>query len=106
MYLFLKTSITDLLLGRIIFHIDDYTSATGFEDGPSLLKVIVTISHIDMRAQSGYICQCLAWLSITILKKEYNCNIEKINEYVVVLEEGLTAQGEVSQDTMMNVQAA
>ena len=84
----------------------DYTSATGFEDGPSLLKVIVTISHVNTRAQSGYICQCLARLSITILTDEYSCNIEKINKYVVVLEEGLAARGESSQDTMMNVQAA
>jgi hypothetical protein len=89
MYLFLKTSITDGLLGRVISHADNYTSATGFEDGPSLLKVIVTISHVDMRAQSGYIWQCLARLSITILKEEYNCDIEKINKYVMVLEEGL-----------------
>jgi hypothetical protein len=106
MYLFLKTSITDGLLGRVISHAEDYTSPTGFEDGPSLLKVIVTISHVDTRAQSGYIRQCLARLSITILKPEYNCDIEKLNEYVVVLEEGLAARGEVSQDTMMNVQAA
>jgi hypothetical protein len=106
MYLFLKTSITDGLLGKVISHVNDYTSATGYEDGPSLLKVIVTISHVDTRAQSGYIRQCLARLSITILKEEYNCDIEKINEYVVVLEEGLAARGEVSQDTMMNVQAA
>jgi hypothetical protein len=106
MYLFLKTSLTDGLLGRVISHVGDYTSDTGFEDGPSLLKVIVTISHVDTRAQSGYIRQCLARLSITILKEEYNCDIEKINEYVIVLEEGLAARGETSQDTMMNVQAA
>jgi hypothetical protein len=106
MYLFLKTSITDGLLERVISHAGDYTSAMGFEDGPSLLKVIVTISHVDTRAQSGYICQCLARLSITILKEEYNCDIEKINEYMVVLEEVLAAQGEVSQDTIVNVQAA
>jgi hypothetical protein len=106
MHLYLKTSITDGLLGRVISHASDYTSATGFEDGPSLLKIIVTISHVDTRAQSGYIRQCLARLSITILSDEYNCNIEKINEYVVVLEEGLAARGEASQDTMMNVQAA
>jgi hypothetical protein len=56
--------------------------------------------------ESGYIRQCLARLSITILTEEYNCDIEKINEYVVVLEEGLAARGESSQDTMMNVQAA
>jgi hypothetical protein len=48
----------------------------------------------------------LARLSITILTAEYNCDIQKINEYVIVLEEGLTARGEMSQDTMMNVQAA
>ncbi len=29
-----------------------------------------------------------------------------LNEYVIVLEEGLTARGESLQDTMMNVQAA
>jgi hypothetical protein len=106
MHLFLKTSITDGLLGRVISKAQDYTSAAGFEDGPSLLKVIVTISHVDTRAQSGYIRQCLARLSITILTDEYCCNIEKINEYVVILEEGLAARGESSQDTMMNVQAA
>ena len=106
MHLYLKTSITDGLLGRVISKAADYTSATGFEDGPSLLKVLVTISHVDTRAQSGYIRQCLARLSITILTDEYSCNIEKINEYVVVLEEGLAARGETSQDTMMNVQAA
>jgi hypothetical protein len=71
-----------------------------------LLKVIVTISHVDTRAQAGYICQCLARLSITIRTPEYNCDIQKINEYVVVLEEGLAARGESSQDTMMNIQAA
>jgi hypothetical protein len=106
MHLYLKSSISDGLLGRVISKAADYTSATGFEDGPCLLKVIITISHVDTRAQSGYIRQCLARLSITILTDEYSCNIEKINEYVVVLEEGLAARGESSQDTMMNVQAA
>jgi hypothetical protein len=61
---------------------------------------------VDTRAQAGYIRQCLARLSITILSVEYNCDIHKINEYVIILEEGLTARGETSQDTMMNVQAA
>ena len=37
---------------------------------------------------------------------EYNCDIQKINQYVVVLEEGLAARGEASQDTMMNVHEA
>jgi hypothetical protein len=106
MYLFLKSSIADGLLGRVISHMRDYLSATGFEDGPSLLKTIITISHVDTRAQAGYIRQCLARLPMTILTDEYSCDIEKINEYVVVLEEGLAARGESSQDTMMNVQAA
>jgi hypothetical protein len=106
MYTFLITSVTDGLLGKIISQKETYTSATGFQDGPSLLKVIVTISHVDTRAQAGYIRQCLARLSITILTPEYNCDIQKLNEYVVVLEEGLAARGEASQDTMMNVQAA
>jgi glucan-binding YG repeat protein len=48
----------------------------------------------------------LARLSITILTAEYNCEIQKINEHVIVLEEGLMARGETLQDTMMNVQAA
>jgi hypothetical protein len=106
MHTFLITSITDELLGRVISQRDNYTSATGFEDGPSLLKVIVTISHVDTRAQAGYIRQCLARLLITILSPEYNCDIQKINEHVVVLEEGLHARGEASQDTMMNINAA
>jgi hypothetical protein len=106
MYQFLITSVTDELLGRVISQRESYTSATGFEDGPSLLKVIVTISHVDTRAQAGYIRQCLARLSITILTPEYNCNIQKINEHVAVLEEGLHARGETSQDTMMNVNTA
>jgi hypothetical protein len=106
MYTFLITSITDGLLGKVISQKEMYTSGTGFQDGPSLLKVIVTISHVDTRAQAGYIRQCLARLSITILTPEYNCDIQKLNEYVVVLEEGLAARGEASQDTMMNVQAA
>jgi hypothetical protein len=106
MYTFLITSLTDGLLGKVISQKEHYTSATGFQDGPSLLKTIVTIAHVDTRAQAGYIRQCLARLSIVILTPEYNCNIQKINEYVVVLEEGLAARGEASQDTMMNVQAA
>jgi hypothetical protein len=106
MYTFLITSITDGLLGKVISQKEHYTSGNGFQDGPSLLKVIVTISHVDTRAQAGYIRQCLARLSIVILTPEYNCDIQKINEYVVVLEEGLAARGEASQDTMMNVQAA
>jgi hypothetical protein len=106
MYTFLITSITDGLLGKVISQKEHYTSTAGFQDAPSLLKVIVTISHVDTRAQAGYIRQCLARLSIVILTPEYNCNIQKINEYVVVLEEGLAARGEASQDTMMNVQAA
>jgi hypothetical protein len=65
----------------------------------------VTISHVDMRAQAGYIRQCLARLSITILESEFNCDIQKLNEHVAVLEEGLAARGESSQDTMMNVYA-
>jgi hypothetical protein len=67
--------------------------------------VLVTISHADTRPQASHIRQCLARLSITILNPEYNCNIQKLNEYMVVLEEGLAACGEASQDTMMNVQA-
>jgi hypothetical protein len=103
-YLFLKTSITDGLLGKVISHAGDYTSA--FEDGPSLLKVIIAIFHVDIGVQSGYIRQCLARLLITILTNEYNCNIKKLSRYVVVLKEGLAARGEMSQDMMMNVQAA
>jgi hypothetical protein len=106
MYPFLITSISDELLGKVISQTEQYTSSTGFQGGPSLLKVIVTISHVDTRAQAGYIRQCLARLSITIPTPEYNCDIQKVNEYVIVLEEGLTARGETSQDTMMNVQAA
>jgi hypothetical protein len=107
MYTFLITSsIDDALLGKVISQREQYTSATGFQDGPLLLKTIVTISHVDTRAQAGYICQCLARLSITILTPEYNCDIQKINEYVILLEEGSTARGESSQDTMMNIQAA
>jgi hypothetical protein len=41
-----------------------------------------------------------------ILTPEYNCNIQKINDYVMVLEEGLAARGELLQDMMMNVQTA
>jgi hypothetical protein len=37
-YTFLITSITDGLLGKVISQKGDYTSATGFQDGPSLLK--------------------------------------------------------------------
>jgi hypothetical protein len=106
MYIFLITSINNELLGKVISQTEQFTSNRGFHDGPSLLKVIVTISHVDTRAQAGYIRQCLARLSITILSAEYNCDIQKINEYVIILEEGLTARGETSQDTMMNVQAA
>ena len=106
MYTFLITSITDGLLGKVISQKEQYTSLGGFLDGPSLLKVLVTISHVDTRAQASHIRQCLARLSITILSPEYNCDIQKINEYVVVMEEGLAARGEASQDTMMNVQAA
>jgi YHS domain-containing protein len=106
MYTFLITSISDGLLGKVISKKEDYTTASGFEDGPSLLKVIVTISHVDTRAQAGFIRQCLARLSITILTPEYNCNIRKLNEYVIVLEEGLAARGEASHDTLMNVHAA
>jgi hypothetical protein len=106
MYTFLISSVTDGLLGKVISQKDEYTSSTGFQDGPSLLKVIITISHVDTRAQAGYIRQCLARLSTTILEAEYGCDIQKINEYVVVLEEGLAARGESSQDTLMNVHAA
>jgi hypothetical protein len=106
MYTFLITSVTDGLLGKIISQKEEYTSTTGFQDGPSLLKVIVTISHVDTRAQAGYIRQCLARLSITIMDPEFSCDIQKINEHVIVLEEGLAARGESSQDTMMNVHAA
>jgi hypothetical protein len=107
MHTFLIISITDELLGRVISQRESYTSATGFEDGPSLLKVIVTISHVDTRAQAEYIRQCLARPSISHhLIPEYNCDIQKINEYVVVLEEGLHARGETSQDTMMNINSA
>jgi hypothetical protein len=106
MYTFLITSITDGLLGKVISQKEHYTTATGFQDGPSLLKVIITNLHVDTRAQAGHIRQCLTRLSITILSPEYNCNIEKINQYVVVLKEGLAARGETSQDTMMNVSSA
>jgi hypothetical protein len=106
MYIFLITSINNELLEKVILQKEQFTSVGGFQDGPSLLKVIVMISHVDTRAQAGYIRQCLARLSIMILSAEYNCDIQKINEYVIVLEEGLTARGETSQDKMMNVQAA
>ncbi len=68
----------------------------------------MTNSNVETRAQSGYIRQCLARLSITILSDEYNCNIEKINEYVVVLEDEclVATRGEALQDTMMKVQSA
>jgi hypothetical protein len=39
-----------------------------------------------------------------ILTPEYNCNIQKINEYVMLIEEGLAARGEASHDTIMNIQ--
>ena len=58
--------------------------------------MIVTISHVDTRGQAGHIRQCLTRLSMTILTPEYNCDIENINEYVFMLEEGLAAPGAVS----------
>jgi hypothetical protein len=106
MYTFLITSITNGLLGKVISQREQYASESGFLDGPSLLKVLVMISHVNTRAQASHIRQCLARLSITILNPEYNCDIQKLNEYVVVLEEGLAARGEASQDTVMNVQAS
>jgi hypothetical protein len=54
MFIFLIESITDGLLGKVISQKQQYTSAQGFQDGPSLLKVIMTISHVDTRAQAGY----------------------------------------------------
>jgi hypothetical protein len=59
MYTFLITSITDGLLGNVISQREQYTSVGGFLDGPSLLKVLVTISHVDTRAQASHIRQCL-----------------------------------------------
>jgi hypothetical protein len=106
MYTFLITSITNGLLGEVTRRSHSTRLGADFQDGRYLLKVIVTILHVDTRAQAGHICQCLARLSITILTPEYNCNIQKLNEHVVVLEEGLAARGKSSQDTMMNVQSA
>jgi hypothetical protein len=107
MYTFLITSVTDGLLAKIISKRDkDYTMVTGFQDRPTLLKVIVTILHVDTRAQAGYIWQGLERLSIMILMPACHHNIEKLNEYGVVLEEGLAARGGASQDTLLNVQTA
>jgi hypothetical protein len=44
MYTFLITSITDGMLGKVIFQREQYTYMTGFLDGPSLLKVLVSTS--------------------------------------------------------------
>jgi YHS domain-containing protein len=106
MYDFLIASITDGMLAKVMSRRETFTSAAGFQDGPSLLKVIVTIAHVDTRAQAGYIRKCLARLHLTILTPEYNCDIQKFNEHIVVLEEGLAARGESSQDILMNVQDA
>jgi hypothetical protein len=76
MYTYLIMSITDGMVGKVISKKDDYTSANAFQDGPSLLKIIITISRINMRAQSGFIQACLSRLSLTILEPKYNCNIE------------------------------
>jgi hypothetical protein len=60
MYTFLITSITDGLLGKVISQREQYTSAGGFLDGPLLLKVMVTILHVNTRAQASHIRQCVA----------------------------------------------
>jgi hypothetical protein len=74
MYAFLIASINDELLGKVISQKEKYTSIGGFQDGPSLLKVIVTITHVDTRAQAGYIRQCLTRLKT--LDHHLNCRIQ------------------------------
>lgn len=71
-----------------------------------MLKVIITVSHVDTRAQSVHLRASLTGLSKTIATKEFGYDIEKLNRHVVILEEGLAARGTTSMDTIVNLHDA
>jgi hypothetical protein len=69
--------------------------------GLSLLKTILTESHLDSNATVNAIRQSISELSSYIL--QIDCDITKFNDYVSRLEQSLAARNETSQDLLVNI---
>jgi hypothetical protein len=52
MYDFLIGSLTDGMLAKVMLRRETFTLMTGFQDGPSLLNIIVAITHMDASAEA------------------------------------------------------
>ena len=71
------------------------------ESGPCLLKVILRESHLDTKATVASIRESMTGLSDYIVS--VNCDIEKFNQHVMQLQEGLSARGEKSDDLLVHL---
>jgi hypothetical protein len=69
--------------------------------GLSLLKTILTESHLDTNATVNAIRQSISELSSYIV--QIDCDITKFNDYVSRLEQSLAARNETSQDLLVNI---
>ena len=74
--------------------------ATSYYSGPLYLKVLVGIVHIDTRSTASHLRETLSSLDKYIVTVNYD--IETFNQYVASRRSVLFAQGETSNDLLVN----
>jgi hypothetical protein len=98
--LFLDKSLAPDIMMRLIGQGNEYTVG-GVEDGPAMLRVLLSLVSIETRAIISVIHGNLRALPTKML--EFNSNILKFNEYVQTQVSELTARGTVANDLMSSL---
>lgn len=73
----------------------------GQENRPMMLKVIISLAHIDTKATVSFIRTNLS--SLDSYMEKIGSNIETFNEYVRSQHDALEARGEQTQDLLVNL---
>lgn len=100
MYHFISNSIEDVVRNKLITREQEYT-INGEFDGPTYLKLLVSIVYIDTRATSAHIRMILSSLDEHIAQLDYN--VIRFNQFVNEQVDGLRARGEESNDLLVNL---
>ena len=93
-------SLTDDAKAQVNVRRDDFMMSK-HGSGPLLLKVIVSLAHVDTEATVMVLRQRLADLHIYIM--DINADIPKFNFYVNETLQGLNARGEQTLDLLPNL---
>ncbi|KAL7575398.1 hypothetical protein ACA910_007306 [Epithemia clementina (nom. ined.)] len=101
LYHFLMALLTSSFKCQVLLHGEDYTvtaNAVTVPDGPSLLKLLVSLTYIDTRATASHIRTTLVDMAHQL--ETYGGDITKFNNWVKLQVERLAARGQQAGDLL------